>query len=1028
LIQTKAIKSVGGSYNKYLLDEYETDGLTLSKEERLMNSTSEYFLNSPEFQRLEKMTSISGPLAERFNLTGPASREKFTKIDELADKQKGTTTKHYSIKHNGEVIKLTSANLRNGFFYDENERKQLFAKSDVLEKSTIVKRTSIEINASVHKSFSYYYIGLETQELKDKFLECFKNANEQMLAEFFDPHIKNYKGEKGEFLRSSMYHIENRYNQPHLHVHNNFCNSILVDGQYQAIEFGKIMSSKDHKLAADACFKSQVVCNLRNAFPDIQIEACDEKGKQLNKYSKVKDFRISYDADSLKKIENEHKLFEKVEKEITREKAKFEKSINLKLRELEKEFTTKTITKQFFDDSTERLQSNLSKGLEKMSTSAYQKQIHNRIKPEKKLGIDHADQEKLLAEQVKNLNLRQNFQSGCGKLTKDLSDENIIEQLTNTTPCFTKENLIEEIARNRCNGMQSIQQADDILQSSDIKYDKGLKKYFSLKLVMKEQENVDLATKLSNTSVDSIAYTPDLLSSGNTQQKALARAALGTDQLTIAQGLPGTGKSYIAGKVVEAAKEAGFTTLGISPTGKVSTALKDEAGVSSGLTIDSFLGDIESGKLQLTDKHYIVLDEAGMVGTNHFNSILKEIEKSGARMLCVGDPRQLEAVSAGNPLHHICNEEKLQSKVVVLDEIMRQQNSQMLEIAKTVSLAEVDIKNKDEVWKDGKHIDKAFKQLDEAGFLKLSETTEEKLELATKSYIDCPVSHKEKIVMCGLNVNVDEMNERIIGERLARGELQGSGVENSNGTFRENDRVMFTTNNKKAGYSNGDFGTIVQIKRDEAIIKFDNQKIVLVDLKNADNIKHSYAITVNKSQGVTVKHAFLVSENSRMNSRNLLNVALTRSKGESLYFSTKSEIKGIIEAHKRESDRPNLLRLHKDHCQKPQTPTLAPSMKPQAPKPTGRLKEAVKAAQIEADRVSLVRTQRTQRAQEAAERIRQAKERALEQERLREQKVSQKATPVVNPKNELVKPTEKPVEELKQVQKQRPRIGMSQSM
>ncbi|MDO8374684.1 MAG: hypothetical protein Q7T39_22370, partial [Polaromonas sp.] len=77
MIQTKAIKSVGGSYNKYLLDEYETDGLKLSKEERLMNSTSEYFLNSPEFQRLEKMTSISGPLAEKFNLTGPASREKF---------------------------------------------------------------------------------------------------------------------------------------------------------------------------------------------------------------------------------------------------------------------------------------------------------------------------------------------------------------------------------------------------------------------------------------------------------------------------------------------------------------------------------------------------------------------------------------------------------------------------------------------------------------------------------------------------------------------------------------------------------------------------------------------------------------------------------------------------------------------------------------------------------------------------------------------------------------------------------------
>ena len=47
----------------------------------------------------------------------------------------------------------------------------------------------------------------------------------------------------------------------------------------------------------------------------------------------------------------------------------------------------------------------------------------------------------------------------------------------------------------------------------------------------------------------------------------------------------------------------------------------------------------------------IIVDEAGMVETRHWHRLIRQIEKSGAKLLVLGDPEQLQAVGAGGGLH-----------------------------------------------------------------------------------------------------------------------------------------------------------------------------------------------------------------------------------------------------------------------------------------------------------------------------------------------------------------------------------------
>jgi ATP-dependent exoDNAse (exonuclease V) alpha subunit len=72
---------------------------------------------------------------------------------------------------------------------------------------------------------------------------------------------------------------------------------------------------------------------------------------------------------------------------------------------------------------------------------------------------------------------------------------------------------------------------------------------------------------------------------------------------------------------------------------------------------------------KLGPKDVLVIDEAGMIGSRQLARFVSEAHQSGAKLVMVGDPEQLQAIGAGAPFRAIAE----RVGFVELTEIRRQQ-------------------------------------------------------------------------------------------------------------------------------------------------------------------------------------------------------------------------------------------------------------------------------------------------------------------------------------------------------------------
>ena len=163
---------------------------------------------------------------------------------------------------------------------------------------------------------------------------------------------------------------------------------------------------------------------------------------------------------------------------------------------------------------------------------------------------------------------------------------------------------------------------------------------------------------------------------------ANAGVPLGTDQAAAARGVltsgawlegiaaaAGTGKTFTLGAIRDAWQHTDRRVFGLAPS-QVATDVLAEDGftarnTAAWLTTQTRLDRARPGgpdpdegwRLQAGD--LVVVDEAGMTTTDDLAAIAARCETAGAKLLLVGDPRQLAAVGPGGALadlaeHGIC--------------------------------------------------------------------------------------------------------------------------------------------------------------------------------------------------------------------------------------------------------------------------------------------------------------------------------------------------------------------------------------
>lgn len=153
------------------------------------------------------------------------------------------------------------------------------------------------------------------------------------------------------------------------------------------------------------------------------------------------------------------------------------------------------------------------------------------------------------------------------------------------------------------------------------------------------------------------------------QREAVMAGLTGRDRFVGVQGYAGTGKTFMLDTLRTYAERAGYEVEGAAPTNKAVSELSTvipSVRTTARLRIDAAQG-LDKGDKSRT---ILVIDEASMIGTTDMRDIMAHTNRAGyARVVLVGDVKQLDAVSAGTPFRQL---QQAGMKTALMADIQRQ--------------------------------------------------------------------------------------------------------------------------------------------------------------------------------------------------------------------------------------------------------------------------------------------------------------------------------------------------------------------
>lgn len=327
------------------------------------------------------------------------------------------------------------------------------------------------------------------------------------------------------------------------------------------------------------------------------------------------------------------------------------------------------------------------------------------------------------------------------------------------------------------------------------------------------------------------------------QADALAHVTDGC-ALSIVVGYAGTGKSAMLGVAREVWEAAGYHVRGAALSGIAAESLERGSGISS-QTIAGLEHSWGQARDALTVRDVLVIDEAGMVGTRQLQRVLSHAAEVGAKVVLVGDPRQLQAIEAGAAFRSIHE----RHGGVEIGNVRRQREGWQREATRYLATG---------------GIGAAIDAYDNHGMTHAAPTRDqarsELIERWDRNRQATPEA--SRIILTHTNEEVRALNHaarermRLAGDL---GEDVGIEVERGSRSFASGDRIMFLRNERSLDVKNGTLGTVEQVSAQSLSVRTDDGRSVRFDLKDYANVDHGYAATIHKAQGMTVDRAHVLA-------------------------------------------------------------------------------------------------------------------------------------------------------------------------
>ena len=392
----------------------------------------------------------------------------------------------------------------------------------------------------------------------------------------------------------------------------------------------------------------------------------------------------------------------------------------------------------------------------------------------------------------------------------------------------------------------------------------------------------------------------------NEQNEAISTCL--NNMISVITGGPGTGKTTIIKCIIDILENMQKEYVLCAPTGRAAKRLNETTGKEA-KTIHRLLeitkvddNDIDSFyemPVSPIDTDVIIIDEASMIDTMMMNNLFKAISAK-TQIILVGDVNQLPSVGPGSVLKDIISSNVV--SVIYLKEIYRQSaKSDIILNAHKVNSGEYpEFKNKDTdlYYIKSESVEDTINEI--------SSLVSYRLE----SFADLNIKKDLQILspMKKTGLGTVELNSKI--QEILNPRNSNKKEKEFNGKiYREGDKVMQIINNydKKFaingeffdGVFNGDIGYIERIDNlnQKLTVIFDEEKEVVYEFDELEQLEHAYAVTIHKSQGSEFDYIILPLYVSypKLFTRNLLYTAMTRAKKMLIIVGSKKVINFMVD-------------------------------------------------------------------------------------------------------------------------------------
>ena len=437
-------------------------------------------------------------------------------------------------------------------------------------------------------------------------------------------------------------------------------------------------------------------------------------------------------------------------------------------------------------------------------------------------------------------------------------------------------------------------------------------------------EQADNIKRISNFNKE-LEKTEKATSLELSEKQVEAVKMVNDNNVCIITGGPGTGKTTIIKTIIDIYKSRGKKVVLCAPTGRAAKRMTEATGEEAStlhrlLEIGKVSDEKPDPDLDVTpiDADVVIIDEMSMVDIFLMNYVVKALFK-GTKLVLVGDTDQLPSVGPGVVLKDLIDSKRipyirlnkifrqaLQSEIIVnshkvnegINFLEDSQNSEVDEdfaqINRSKTQGETKLASKTVTRNDFFFIqEKSTPQIINK-ILELYNLEEQIITPSKKG--DLGTKNLNKVIQENFNPASVIKNEKKFGEII----------------YREGDKIMQTKNNYdimwrrkseiNSGIFNGEMGVIEKIDDEagEVKIRFDDDKVAFYSYQDLDQIEHSFAITVHKSQGSEFQTVIIPIYQAApmLLTRNLLYTGMTRAKDKLIMIGNPFTIQFMINNEK----------------------------------------------------------------------------------------------------------------------------------